>query len=279
MAESTQAPGIFHGTEEIISSFLGLHPGETLKQKSTCLRLSSQPTERPDFETLVSNLYERIERNRSDRIPSRENWRTERRTTLSKDNRSPEVLLERAIAILGETGILGEWFNQIPVASGLVDDRADKRAAIDLMRLENDRVQFVELKWESDTPAFAAFEILLYGLAYLFCYANREEFGYKDTRLMNIKEVSLRVLAPRIYYDDYDFTWLGQGINESIQTLAGNLSNGELPMDFGFLAFPTEFCLPFDTGKEVKMISDPQNSENCQTIVSAINNINPIWHD
>ncbi len=277
MDTRTPPKGIFQGTDEIIASFFGLHAGKTIRQKSTCRRLSPTPVGKQDFEKLVSDLYEQIERNRTDRVPSKENWRVMQVTTLADENRSPEILLERAIAILGEDRILAEWFNQIPVASGLVNDRANKRTAIDLMRLRDASVEFVELKWASDTPAFAAFEILLYGLAYLFCYINQEKLGYDEKSLMNVKTASLRILAPREYYDTYDHTWLGQGIDKGIRTLAGNLSGGELSMDFGFLAFPSGFYLPFTTGKEVKMISDPRNSENCQSIVSAINNIEPIW--
>jgi hypothetical protein len=277
MASQRSSASIFNGTEEIIFSFLGLEPGKTLKHKSVCRRLSSAPPEWLDFETLISGLYEQIERNRSDRIPSRENWRTKRVTTLSDINSSPEVLLERAIAILGEGQVLGEWFNQIPVASGLVDHRADGRAAIDLMRLDGDRVEFVELKWGSDTPAFAAFEILLYGLAFLYCYINRVDLGYENTSLMKVKEVSLQVLAPLVYFGGYNFTWLGLGLDAGIRNLTQTISNGELSMDFGFTSFPSDFNLPFGTGQEVRQFCDPKNGEGIQAIVSAIQNIKPIW--
>jgi hypothetical protein len=104
---------IFDGTDDIISSALSLRPGATLKQKSTCRELTSGYLAESDFKALISNLYDQIESNRSDRMPSRENWRLERQTTISHANRSPEVLLERAIAVLGGRGILDEWYNQI----------------------------------------------------------------------------------------------------------------------------------------------------------------------
>ena len=188
MVQTTSPEGIFHGTDEIISAFFDLRPKKTLKQKSTYLALESNG--RNNFETLIADLYGQMEKNRTDRSPSQENWRSESQTTLNSKNRSPEVLLERAIAILGERGILEGWFNQVPVASGLVNSSADKRAAIDLVRHRNDRAEFVELKWESDTPAFAAIEILQYGLAYLFSYVNREAFKYTRKPLMNVKEIS-----------------------------------------------------------------------------------------
>ena len=280
MAEDTDSRSIFHRTDEIISDFLGLQHGETLKQKTTCRRLSSTPIEKPRFEKLVFDLYERIDKNRSKRPPSKSNWQPRRQTYLNPENESPEVLLERAIAILGTREILGGWYNQVPVASGLVDDRADKRAAIDLLLLEDGRAEFVELKWQSDTPVFAAFEILLYGLAYLFCYVNQENFCYEESPLMNVEEVSLRVLAPRTYYADSDQTWLCRGLHESIRTLVAAKTGNKLSMDFGFRAFPSKFDLPFKNGEEVlEMRRLPSNAERCRSIVSAIGNQKPVWLD
>ena len=280
MANTTSLKGIFHGTDEIISAFLGLSDGETLKQKKTYRRLSLDPNGRQNFEALIADLYGQIERNRTDHLPSQENWRSEAQTTLNPQNRSPEVLLERAIAILGQREILEGWFNQVPVASGLVNDSADKRAAIDLVRHRNDRAEFVELKWESDIPGFAAFEILRYGLAYLFSYINREAFGYTNKPLMNIKEASLRVLAPRVYYSDGDLTWLGEGLAHGIRALAAHKTDGALSMDFGFLAFPSDFDLPFEKGAEVlAMEKMPKEAVPCQILVSAMCGIEPIWNN
>ena len=219
MAKGTGDRSIFKGTDEEIYSFLGLGDGETTDQISTCRRLTSAPKGIPSFDTLLSNLYGLIEGNRRQRMPSltqpsQENWRTndKRQTSLSKKNRSPEVLLERAIALLGEHGELEDWFNQVPVASGLIDHEADKRAAIDLLRFNGEHGEFVELKWESNTPVFAAFEILLYGLVYLYARVNRKTLGYLEKPLMSVCEVSLRVLAPRAYYTDYHLEWLEQGL-------------------------------------------------------------------
>ncbi len=278
MANAPISKGIFRGTDEIVSAFLDLRPGQTLKQKSTCRRLVPVGIGPRDFETLISDLHGQIERNRSAHLPSRENWRSESQTTLSPQNRSPEVLLERAIAILGEREILEGWFNQVPVASGLVDGSADGRAAIDLVHRRDDRATFIELKWESDTPAYAAFEILRYGLAYLFSYINRESFDYTKKPLMQVKEVSLRVLAPRTYYADGDFTWLGEGIDHGIRTLVAQETSGALSMDFGFLAFPADFDLPFAKGEEVlSMVESSRDAEPCQRLISALCDIEPIW--
>jgi len=278
MAERTVSRSVFTGTDEIISSVLGLGPGKTLKQKSTCRRLTPGSLSTSDFVVLVSDLYRQIENNQTDRKPSRENWRIERQINLDPGNRSPEILLERAIALLGERGILKEWFNQVPVASGLIDKDADKRAAIDLLRYRNESVELVELKWESDTPAYAAFEILRYGLAYLLSYVNRVPFGYAKKPLMKAGQVSLRVLAPQEFFDGCDLTWLGRGLDEGIRTLVDRKTDQTFSMDFGFLAFQAGFKMPFTTGEEVlRMQSVEDDAEPCRELVAAIHNVEPIW--
>jgi hypothetical protein len=278
MAVTAPSKGIFRGTDEIVSAFLDLRDGETLKQKSTCRRLVVARNGWCNFETLIVDLYDQITKNRSDRLPSQKNWRSESQTTFGRQNRSPEILLEHAIAILSECGILEGWVNQVPVASGLVDGMADKRAAVDLVRHRDNQADFIELKWESDTPAYAAFEILRYGLAYLLSYINRETFKYAKKPLMNIKEISLRVLAPRAYYDDSDLTWLSEGIDHGIRTLVAQKTGGALSMDFGFLAFPSNFDLPFSKGEEVLSMADlSKDAKPCQLLISALCGIEPIW--
>ncbi len=289
MAKDTKDRSIFKGTDEEIYSFLGLGDGETTDQISTCRRLTSAPKGKPTLDTLLSNLYGLIEVNRRERMPSptqpsQENWRIndKRETSLSEKNRSPEVLLERAIARLGKRGELKDWFNQVPVASGLIDHEADKRAAIDLLRFNGDQAEFVELKWESNTAVFAAFEIVLYGLAYLYARVNRKTLGYLEKPLMNVSKVSLRVLAPGAYYTDYHLEWLEQGLDEGIRTLAAKKSDGALSMGFGFLAFPQDFASdlspPYATGKEVHQKFDPpMDAEACRSLVSAMDNLEPAF--
>ena len=97
-------------------------------------------------------------------------------------------------------GIWQSGATRIPVASGLIDEKLNKRAAVDLAKIEEDRLDLYELKCESDNPVYAAFEILQYGLAYLLCRVNRKEFGYADLRTMKVNALGLNVLAPHSYY-------------------------------------------------------------------------------
>lgn len=280
MVKKAASCSIFKGTEEIVSSVLGLGPGKTLKQKSTCRRLTPGSLSTSDFVALVSDLYYRMGNNLTDRIPSQENWRVERQTYIGSGNSSPEVLLERAIALLGERRISKDWFNQIPVASGLINEAADRRAAIDLLRYRNESVDLVELKWESDTPAYAAIEILRYGLAYLLSYVNREAFGYADNPLMGTRQVSLHVLAPQKYYEDCNLSWLGHGLDEGVRALADREVNQAFSMDFSFLAFPAGFNMPFTTGEDVRcMRNEDKDAEPCRELVAAMNNLESIWCD
>jgi hypothetical protein len=271
---------IFTGTDELIYLALGLRPKETLDQISTCRRLGATPMNVPAISELISNLYGQIESNWSGRIPSKENWRVERRVTAGPNNKSPEVLLEQSISLMSDRGFLEGWYNQIPVASGLVDEWADKRAAVDLLQFDGRTASLFELKWASNNPAFAAFEVLRYGLAFLFCYLNREEFGYADSPLMSARHVSLRVLAPNEFYDTYDLGWLGCGLDESLCKFVPKVTDGLLNMDFANLAFPKGFTLPFSTGKVIADMHDlPVEAEPCQRIISAVSNIETVWAD
>lgn len=270
---------IFDGCTGIIEAFPGLENHEHLKQKATCRRLTDSTKTAADFEALISDLYEQIEANQTSRTPSDANWRSDCQTKLDSNNRSPETLLERAIAILSEKGIMDGWFNQVPVASGFADEYADKRAAIDLVHLEENHATLIELKWKSDTPVFAAFEILQYGLAYLFSYIHRKEFGYDDKELMNVSTVSLRVLAPDDYYSKYHLDWLQQGLDESIRSFSAGKTNGAITMNFGFQTFPSEFIsLPFNKGSQVVIGEELQlDDRQIQLLISAVSSCKSKW--
>ena len=176
MSKNDEHSGIFGGADAIIAPFFQIREGKHLKRQSVSRKLVDPGNVDGGLQELVSRLYRKIESNHNDgrmgsKQPSRENWRCKRVTTLSDHNKSPEILLERAVAMLGAAGMMPGWLNQVPVASGLINDRLDKRAALDLVKLEDGRARFVELKWGSDTPAYAAFEVLRYGLVYLFISA------------------------------------------------------------------------------------------------------------
>lgn len=264
---------LFDGTDTIIENFFGLSDSETIDQLTACRRVNAQKNTFTDYEALVSKLYNCIEGNRSDRTPSIENWRLDPVTTVSPQNKSPEVLLERAIALLATQGHLSGWYNQIPVASGLINESANKRTAIDLLYHSGKTAEFIELKWASNTPLFAAMEILRYGLAYLYSYVNQTELGYDSKELMHLQKVTLSVLAPANYYADHDLVWLIQNLNEALQTFSRQKTNGSLSIYFKMTTFTNDFTLPFMTGADVMDKCDSKNeTETTRYLVDALNN-------
>lgn len=267
---------IFNGTSDIVSAFLNLESKQHLKQLSVSRSL--RDADGRDFLRFVTTLYSRIEANYSGRQPSEENWRSQRVTTLSDHNKSPEVILERAVAMLGDAGMMPDWLNQIPTASGLVDDRSDKRAAIDLIKLSGDVAQFIELKWESDTPAYAIFEVLNYGLVYLFCRVNAKTFGYTSRPLMQVRHIDLEVVAPSLFYAKHDLSWLELKLSSAIRTFSFQKTAGELSMGFKIFTLPQDFELPFNNGAKARVAceTDPP-TEAARRVCKAFENLSPVW--
>ena len=137
--------------------------------------------------------------------PSKQNWRWKRHLDLGANNRSPELQLERAIVnACGEN-----WSNQMPTASGLTGPATDKRAAVDLVfREDSTSYSLIELKVKSDTPLFAAIEILKHGMLFVWSRNNQEILGYDADRqpILAANTVTLSVLAPADYYNNFDLT-------------------------------------------------------------------------
>ena len=147
--------------------------------------------------------------------PSKENWRWKRHLELGSKNSSPELNLERAIV-----GACGDnWSNQMPTASGLVGPATDKRAAVDLVyRKDATTYSLIELKVASDTPLFAAIEILIYGLLFVWSKSNQEKLGcdLECQPVLAASNVALEVLAPADYYKDFDLTALATALNSGL---------------------------------------------------------------
>ena len=147
--------------------------------------------------------------------PSKENWRWKRHLSLGTNNRSPELKLERAIVnACGEN-----WSNQMPTASGLTGPATDKRAAVDLVSREDPtRYSMIELKVNSNTPLFAAVEIMKYGLLFLWSKNNQEVLGYERELqpILAAKILTLGVLAPADYYSNFDLTELASVLDSGL---------------------------------------------------------------
>lgn len=161
-------------------------------------------------------------------------WR-EKHAKPSARNVSQEVLLEHQIVGLG-----GErWTRQMSTASG-VDTapdgkrtRSNRRRAIDLVYDQgNSSFSFVELKVGSDSPIYALFEILGYGLAYWHARQEKLDHHSGASRLMQAKKIDLVVLGPASWYRDkpHDIATLAEQLNRGLV----KLTQSKLPMRLGY---------------------------------------------
>jgi hypothetical protein len=162
-------------------------------------------TDQDIVELIFRTVAENYERGNcaTNRDRSQENWRWQRlQPQIAAHNTSPEVVLERAIAAACKRTGRTDWGNQVPVASGLIVGAADGRRAIDLARRCAERhFEFIELKIASDTPLYAAVEIIGYGCIWLLARANPPSL---TSAILEADHVDLRVLAPMDYYTRYD---------------------------------------------------------------------------
>jgi len=120
---------------------------------------------------------------------------------------------------------------------------------------------------DSDNPLYAAIEILVYGLIYVFSRAYRTELNYPaesaDRSKPNVlsddtKTINLRVVAPADFYKfsangtcrKYDLQWFEKALDDGLgaflrtPTAAPDLSTLHLGMTFGFEEIEQSFIKP-----------------------------------
>lgn len=164
---------------------------------------------------------------------SRQNWRWSLQPQIGKANRSPEVVLERAVAAACAQAGRNDWANQIPVASGLIAGASDGRRAIDLaQRVGKQAFQLIELKIASDTALYAAVELLGYASVWLLA---RKHLPKHQPELLLATTIDLRVLAPAAFYHRYDLRCLEASLHASVRAL-GEREGVEL--SFGYDVLP-----------------------------------------
>ena len=249
--------GILTGVNEIIDTILGVTSiGKTsphYRHKEACDQLHRSPPQNFAAVDLLEKVYAKIESNWKARLykkhPSKKNWRFQQNKNIDKGNNSVEIQLQRAIVSLNPNmwPDATNWANHVPTASGLWDHKCDKHRAIDLVHVHlgqnrYDAVEFIELKVDrkSGHPVYAAIEVLLYGILYIFSRRHLEEFGYDGTKqpLLQAKTIHLVVLAPCEYYEGYQFEWLEMEITDGLKRFFQK-SEG-YTMDFQFKALPRD---------------------------------------
>lgn len=200
--ETRPPASVLEGADAAICQLLGINH---LGHKSALLTLSQGKS----FPAgTVGAAYSQIARNwqrcreAGTCSPSAANWRWRvPQMAISAYNTSPEVRLERALIAACERLGRSDWSNQVPVASGIAGAKAERRRAIDLVhQRSSEHFELVELKLGSDTPLYAAFEIIGYTCIWLM---SRLEPPAPNNPLLAAKAIDAVVLAPSVFYAPY----------------------------------------------------------------------------
>jgi hypothetical protein len=167
---------------------------------------------------------------------SAENWRWRvPQLQIGSANASPEVRLERALIGACERAGRADWANQVPVASGIAGASRERRRAIDLVHEKvPGRFELIELKVASDTPLYAAFEIVGHVCIWLLSRAGPDA---PKSQLLSADAIEAKVLAPAPFYARYD----QEGLRRLAVLLDSELSAlgaaDGVPLGFGFETF------------------------------------------
>ncbi len=243
---------IFDGTDALIDDWLGLRfkAKPPLYEKTTAWKKCSA-SETRDGCVFVRSFLCIVDKNcRDRRLPgpaSKKNWRFQHAPNFVSAN-TGETPLERKLV----RGAPNSLANQIPVASG-VCSADERRNTIDLAeQCGPNEYTFFELKVGSDTPLYAAMELLGYAACYIAARRKMADLGYNapEKQLLAATVVHLRVLAPQNYYRvgqrGYPcLRWLQAKINTGLACVHEYVEG--LHMDFGFEAFPENFALESDS--------------------------------
>jgi len=258
---------IFNGVDPIIAEWLGIsgnprYGNEPLHSKQALIDLSENTAhavrpEQASASNLIAGILSRIEENHKvmgNPVPSASNWQWVKSPEIDFEHTSEEKVLEKTLVqVMGD-----DLVNQISVCNSLAERKEFSRR-IDLAhRLADHEFEIIELKYGtatqdhgSDTPLFAAMEILQYGLVYLYSRVRRL-YGRQSGKgnLLAAKAIHLVVLAPEDYYTykmprglkkNFELGWLeaclNDGLCQYLQSCRGSLPT----IDFQFQSLTPEF--------------------------------------
>ena len=215
-AASSDPTSLIERVEETVRSALGI----TSTRHRSALRNLRLTKDQNLVDLIFRTVADNYKRGNaaSNRNRSQEKWRCQYlQWQIAAQNKSPEILLERAIAAACKRTRNKYWANQVPVASGLIPGASDGRRAIDLVRLCGERhFELIELKIASDTPLYAAVEIIGYGCIWLLARASPPNV---KSAILDADHVDLRVLAPADYYARYDIADLEAALDRGCRAL------------------------------------------------------------
>lgn len=254
---ATQSPAsLLDGVNAAICQRLGIRH---LGHKSALLEIS----QRKAFPAgAVDATYSRIASNwqlcRQAGIgsPSAANWRWRvPQLAISAHNTSPEVRLERALIVACERLGRSDWSNQVPVASGVAGANAERRRAIDLVHQRGPgHFELVELKVASDTPLYAAFEIIGYTCIWLL---SKLDLSAPDNHLLTAQAIDAVVLAPTAFYAPYRLDALRLQLHDDLQLLGHEHG---VALSFRFEAFPDRSANPPWTDEQLAHLLDSRSA-------------------
>ncbi len=199
---------------------------------------------------------------------SRMLWKLRQDCKICDHNYSYEKMLEKAVAILAKEGQMQGWFNQCPTASGMTDASEDRSSSahkgkgrnVDLVHWSNSskRLRLVELKWnkQTDHPYSAMWQIVGYGIAYIFCRIHRDKLPLRGNCLMNASHVALEVVAPSQYYIGHDDSKNYAQVGKTLEEFARTQIGGHFSMSLNVFSLPADFMQVFEqdfkSGRDVK---------------------------
>lgn len=225
---STPRKSLLDGVDQVWVELLSI---TNLKHISALQDLSSSDGPLP-----IEAIYSKIEDNyqlggaTANKDRSLQNWRWPRlQTEIAARNTSREVCIERAIVNACDRLGRADWANRVPVASGLIAGARESRRAIDLVRRRGERhFELIELKFASDTPLYAAAEIIGYACLWLIARGDRPA---RESALLDANRLDLRVLAPIDYYARYTLTRLEDALDAGVRALG---ERHEVVLTFAF---------------------------------------------
>lgn len=245
--EQSSATAVFENYWKQVRDVLELPPSKRQSFiKPEAIDLLKRKWQTLDGERTVQCLYDSLVSKGWNETPG-SNWIWRKKHTKpSAKNVSQEVLLEHKIVELG-----GErWSRQISTASG-VDvkwdpnlrktgrTRANRRRAIDLVYEQGSGgFSFIELKVGCDSPIYALFEILGYGLAYWHARQEKLDHPHEASRLMQAERIDLVVLGPESWYHDSPpgMATLVEQLNHGLALLTQN----KPPMRLYYAKYPLD---------------------------------------